>query len=204
MHVLCLDLEGVLIPEIWVSFAEKTGIDALRLTTREVPDYDQLMQGRIKILAEHKLGLPEIQEVISTMDPLPGATEFLHAIRQEAQLIILSDTFYEFAMPFMRKLELPTLFCHRLKVAPNGQITGYQLRQKDPKRRAVEALKQLNFHIVAAGDSYNDTSMLGAADVGLFFHAPATITQQFPQFPSLNTYDELTARIREAFAGFAQ
>jgi len=204
MNVLCLDLEGVLIPEIWVSFAEQTGIDALKLTTREVPDYDQLMQGRIKILAEHKLGLPEIQEVISSMDPLPGATDFLHAIRQDAQLIILSDTFYEFAMPFMRKLELPTLFCHRLKVAPNGQITGYQLRQKDPKRRAVEALKQLNFHVVAAGDSYNDTSMLGAADVGVFFHAPESIAKQFPQFPCTNTYDALTARIRDAFAGFAQ
>ena len=204
MHVLCLDLEGVLIPEIWVSFAEKTGIDALRLTTREVPDYDELMQGRIKILAEHKLGLPEIQEVISTLDPLPGAIDFLSAIRQEAQLVILSDTFYEFAMPFMRKLQLPTLFCHRLKVAPNGQITGYQLRQQDPKRRAVEALKQLNFHVVAAGDSYNDTSMLGAADAGFFFHAPASIAQQFPQFPCIDTYDELTARIRGAFAGFPQ
>lgn len=204
MNVLCLDLEGVLIPEIWVSFAEKTGIEALKLTTREVPDYDQLMQGRIKILAEHQLGLPEIQEVISSMDPLPGATDFLHAIRQEAQLIILSDTFYEFAMPFMRKLELPTLFCHRLKVAPNGQITGYQLRQKDPKRRAVEALKQLNFHVVAAGDSYNDTSMLGAADAGIFFHAPESIAKQFPQFPCTNTYDALTQRIRDACAGFAQ
>jgi phosphoserine/homoserine phosphotransferase len=204
MHVLCLDLEGVLIPEIWVTFAERSGIDALRLTTREVPDYDQLMQGRIKILAEHKLGLPEIQDVIGTMDPLPGAVDFLNTIRQDAQLIILSDTFYEFAMPFMRKLQLPTLFCHRLKTAPNGQITGYQLRQEDPKRRAVEALKQLNFHVVAAGDSYNDATMLGAADVGFFFHAPENITQQFPQFPSIDTYAELTGRIRDAFASFAQ
>jgi phosphoserine/homoserine phosphotransferase len=204
MHVLCLDLEGVLIPEIWVSFAEKTGIDALRLTTREVPDYDQLMQGRIKILADHKLGLPEIQEVISKMDPLPGAGDFLHAIRQEVQLIILSDTFYEFAMPFMRKLELPTLFCHRLKVAPNGQITGYQLRQQDPKRRAVEALKQLNFQVIAAGDSYNDTSMLGAADVGMFFRAPASIAEQFPQFPCVTEYADLATRVRAAAVGFAQ
>jgi phosphoserine/homoserine phosphotransferase len=204
MHVLCLDLEGVLIPEIWVSFAEKTGIDALRLTTREVPDYDQLMQGRLNILAEHKLGLPEIQAVIESMEPLPGAAEFLQTIRQEAQLIILSDTFYEFAMPFMRKLQLPTLFCHRLKVAPDGQITGYQLRQQDPKRRAVEGLKQLNFRVVAAGDSYNDTSMLGAADVGIFFHAPESISKQFPQFPCVNTYSELSAKIREGFASFAQ
>lgn len=204
MHVLCLDLEGVLIPEIWVSFAEKTGIDALRLTTREVPDYDQLMQGRIKILAEHKLGLPEIQDVISKMDPLPGAAEFLHSIRQELQLIILSDTFYEFGMPFMRKLDLPTLFCHRLKVAPNGQITGYQLRQQDPKRRAVEALKALNFRVIAAGDSYNDTTMLGAADVGLFFHAPENIAKQFPQFTCSNTYADLSSRIRAAAASFAQ
>ena len=150
MHVLCLDLEGVLIPEIWVSFAEKTKIDALRLTTREVPDYDVLMRGRLKILAEHKLGLTEIQDVIGTMDPLPGALEFLNAIRQEYQLVILSDTFYEFAMPFMRKLALPTLFCHRLKVAPGGQITDYQLRQQDPKRRAVEAFKQLNFRDIQA------------------------------------------------------
>ena len=136
------------------------------------------------------------------MEPLPGARDFLHVIRQEAQLIILSDTFYEFAMPFMRKLELPTLFCHRLKVAPNGQITGYQLRQTDPKRRAVEALKQLNFHVVAAGDSYNDTQMLGAADVGLFFRAPENITKQFPQFPCTDTYPELSARVREALGRF--
>jgi phosphoserine/homoserine phosphotransferase len=138
------------------------------------------------------------------MDPLPGATEFLHAIRQEYQLIILSDTFYEFAMPFMRKLELPTLFCHRLKVAPSGQITGYELRQTDPKRRAVEALKQLNFHVIAAGDSYNDTSMLGAADTGIFFRAPESIAQQFQQFPCITTYPDLAARIRAASAGFAQ
>jgi phosphoserine / homoserine phosphotransferase len=204
MHVLCLDLEGVLIPEIWVSFAEKTKIDALRLTTREVPDYDQLMQGRIQILEQHKLGLREIQEVIATMDPLPGAAEFLHSIRQDYQLIILSDTFYEFGLPFMRKLELPTLFCHRLKVAPSGQITGYQLRQQDPKRRAVEALKQLNFQIIAAGDSYNDTTMLGAADAGIFFRAPEAIAKQFPQFPTTATYHELGERIRAASASFAQ
>jgi phosphoserine/homoserine phosphotransferase len=204
MDLVCLDLEGVLIPEIWVSFAEKTGIEALRLTTREVPDYDQLMRGRLKILAEHKLGLREIQEVIGSMDPLPGAQDFLRALRLEYQLIILSDTFYEFAMPFMQKLGLPTLFCHRLKVGPNGQIVDYQLRQKDPKRHAVEALKQLNFRVVAAGDSYNDTSMLGAADAGFLFRAPDSIAAQFPQFPRATSYDELLAGLRSAFARIAQ
>lgn len=204
MHLVCLDLEGVLIPEIWVSFAEKTGIEALRLTTREVPDYDELMRGRLKILAEHKLGLPEIQEVIGDMDPLPGAQAFLHTLRQAYQLIILSDTFYEFAMPFMKKLDLPTLFCHRLVVAADGRISDYQLRQKDPKRHAVDALKSLNFRVVAAGDSYNDTSMLGAADAGIFFRAPESIAAQFPQFPRTATYPQLLAEIRAATAQLAQ
>lgn len=204
MHLVCLDLEGVLIPEIWVSFAEKTGIDALRLTTREVPDYDELMRGRLRILADHDLGLPQIQEVIGSMDPLPGAKDFLHALRTEYQLVILSDTFYEFAMPFMKKLELPTLFCHRLKVGPDGRITDYQLRQKDPKRHAVEAFKRLNFRVVAAGDSYNDTSMLGAADAGIFFRAPESIAKQFPQFTRVDSYQALIAKIRAASAAFEQ
>ena len=204
MHLVCLDLEGVLVPEVWINFAEKTGIEALRLTTRDIPDYDQLMRGRLRILAEHKLGLREIQEVISSMEPLPGALEFMRRLRQDYQVIILSDTFYEFGMPLMQKLELPTLFCHKLIVAPGGQITDYKLRQNDPKRHAVVALKGLNFRVIAAGDSFNDTSMLGAADVGIFFHAPENVTQQFPQFPVTTTYAELEAQIRRASASFSE
>jgi len=203
MHLVCLDLEGVLVPEVWINFAEKTGIDALRLTTRDIPDYDQLMQGRLRILAEHKLGLREIQEVISSMQPLPGAEEFLAELRQSFQVIILSDTFYEFGMPLMQKIGMPTLFCHKLVVAPDGQITGYKLRQNDPKRHAVVALKGLNFRVIAAGDSFNDTSMLGTADAGIFFCAPDNVVRQFPQFPLTTTYAELAAKIREASASFA-
>jgi phosphoserine/homoserine phosphotransferase len=203
MHLVCLDLEGVLVPEVWISFAEKTGIDALRLTTRDIPDYDQLMQGRLRILAEHKLGLREIQEVISSMEPLPGAQDFLQRIRQDYQVIILSDTFYEFGMPLMQKLGLPTLFCHKLVVSPTGQIVDYKLRQADPKRHAVVALKSLSFRVIAAGDSFNDTSMLGTADAGIFFCAPDNVVKQFPQFPLTRTYSELEAKIREFSAGFA-
>jgi len=202
MHIVCLDLEGVLIPEVWINFAEKTGIDALRLTTRDIPDYDELMRGRLRILAEHKLGLHEIQEVIASMDPLPGAQEFLHQLRLDHQVIIVSDTFYEFGMPLMQKLELPTLFCHRLKVGPDGVIVDYQLRQKDPKRHTVVALKSLNYRVIAAGDSFNDTSMLGAADAGFFFRAPVNIAEQFPQFPRTTTYVELAESIRAASAKF--
>ncbi|MEY4578394.1 MAG: phosphoserine phosphatase [Pseudomonadota bacterium] len=202
MHIVCLDLEGVLVPEVWINFAEKTGIDALRLTTRDVPDYDQLMRGRIRILGEHKLGLREIQEVIDGMQPLPGAVEFLDQLRQDFQVLILSDTFYEFGMPLMKKLSLPTLFCHGLKVDSEGRIVDYQLRQNDPKRHAVVALKGLNFRVIAAGDSFNDTSMLGAADAGFFFCAPDSIAQQFPQFPRTQSYAELGQRIRAASASF--
>ena len=200
MDIVCLDLEGVLVPEVWISFAEKTGIDALRLTTRDIPDYDQLMRGRLRILAEHKLGLNEIQEVISSMDPLPGATEFLQELRQDYQLIILSDTFYEFGMPLMKKLSLPTLFCHALKVGPDGSIVDYQLRQPDQKRHAVLALQGLNFRVLAAGDSYNDTSMLGAANAGYLFRAPQNVAREFPQFPLVTTYSELLDRFRSSGA----
>ena len=203
MHLVCLDLEGVLVPEVWINFAEKTGIDALRLTTRDIPDYDQLMQGRLRILAEHKLGLREIQDVITSMEPLPGAQEFLDDLRRDYQVIILSDTFYEFGMPLMQKLGMPTLFCHKLVVAPNGQITSYKLRQNDPKRHAVVALKSLSFRVIAAGDSFNDTSMLGSADAGIFFCAPDNVVRQFPQFPLTTSYSELAAKIREASSGFA-
>jgi phosphoserine/homoserine phosphotransferase len=198
MDMVCLDLEGVLVPEVWINFADRTGIPELRLTTRDVPDYDQLMRGRLQLLAQHALGLREIQEVISGMEPLAGARQFLDQLRLEFQVIILSDTFYEFGMPLMRKLGLPALFCHKLEVDLAGRITGYRLRQSDPKRKAVAAFKQLNFRVIAAGDSYNDVSMLAEADAGILFCAPANVAQQFPQFPQTATYDELRAEIHKA------
>ena len=203
MNLVCLDLEGVLVPEVWINVALKTGIKELQLTTRDIPDYDVLMQGRIRILAEHKLGLREIQDVISKMEPLDGASAFLDELRRECQVVILSDTFYEFGMPLMAKLGMPTLFCHKLEVSPAGHITGYKLRQSDPKRRAVAAFKQLNYRVIAAGDSYNDTSMLAEADAGILFSAPANVVAEFPQFPLANTYPELLAEIRKRCAGFA-
>ncbi|MDR2213701.1 MAG: bifunctional phosphoserine phosphatase/homoserine phosphotransferase ThrH [Pseudomonadales bacterium] len=191
MELACLDLEGVLIPEIWIKFAEKTGIDALRLTTRDEPNYDKLMQMRLRILREHALGLPQIQEVIATLDPLPGAAEFVNWLRQHFQLVILSDTYYEFAMPLMRKLGNPTLFCHRLETDEHGTVTNYVLRQSDPKRNAVKAFHGLNYRVIAAGDSYNDISMLSEADAGILFHAPDKVSADYPQFPSVHTYEEL-------------
>jgi phosphoserine/homoserine phosphotransferase len=202
VHIVCLDLEGVLVPEVWISFAERTGIPELRLTTRDIPDYDQLMQGRLRILAEHKLGLAQIQEVISAMDPLPGAHEFLDRMRQDFQIVILSDTFYEFGMPLMRKLGMPTLFCHKLDVAHDGAIAGYRLRQSDPKRKAVAAFKELNFRVLAAGDSYNDTSMLSEADAGVLFRAPANVVREFPQFPVTERYEDLEAALHRASSSF--
>ncbi len=200
MHIVCLDLEGVLIPEVWIEFAEATGIPELRLTTRDIPDYDQLMTRRLSILAEHGLGLPQIQEVIETMEPLPGARAFLDQLRAKGQVIILSDTFYEFAGPFMRKLGLPTLFCHSLGVGDGGVIVDYHLRQSDPKRRAVIALKQLNFTTVAVGDSYNDTTMLSEAHAGILFRAPDNVVGEFPQFPHTREYVELDEAIEAALA----
>jgi phosphoserine/homoserine phosphotransferase len=198
MHLVCLDLEGVLVPEVWINFAERTRIPELRLTTRDVPDYDKLMRGRLEILAKHKLGLREIQDVIAGMKPLDGACEFLDRLRLDYQVVILSDTFYEFGMPLMRQLGLPALFCHKLEVDAAGAISGYRLRQADPKRKAVAAFKGLNFRVIAAGDSFNDTSMLAEADRGIFFHAPEAIAQQFPQFPATHTYPELRAAIDAA------
>ena len=189
--IACLDLEGVLIPEIWINVAERTGIEALTRTTREEPDYDKLMQYRLDILDQHGITLPQIQEVIDGMGPLPGAKDFLQWLKSRAQVIILSDTFYQFAHPLMRQLEFPCLFCHRLAVEPNGHISGYELRLEDGKRRAVQALKELNFHIVASGDSYNDTSMLGAADGGILFQPPQNVIDEFPQYPVARSYDDL-------------
>lgn len=198
MDVVCLDLEGVLIPEIWIEFATQTGIDELRATTRDIPDYDELMTMRLGILERHNLGLNEIQEVIRGMKPLTGAVEFVDWLRSRFQLVILSDTFYEFADPFMIQLGRPTLFCHRLEVDPSGKVTGYRLRQKDPKRAAVKALKSLNYRILAAGDSYNDTTMLAEADAGFLFKAPENVIAEFPRYPSITDYDGLRAALVSA------
>lgn len=196
MELLCLDLEGVLIPEIWINFAKKTGIKELEATTRDIPDYDVLMTQRLRILKEHNLGLPDIQAVIDDMGPLPGAKEFVEWARTHFQLIILSDTFYEFAHPLMRQLGWPTIFCHKLEVNEQGFITDYKLRQPDQKREAVKALHQLNFRVIAAGDSYNDTTMLSEADHGFLFDAPANVIAEFPQFPAIHGYDALKEAIR--------
>jgi phosphoserine/homoserine phosphotransferase len=197
--VVTLDLEGVLTPEIWISVAEKTGIPELRRTTRDEPDYDKLMRGRIAILDKHGLKLSHIQEVIGAMKLLPGALEFLRELRALTQVIILSDTFEEFAQPIMRQLEWPAIFCNRL-IVENGRIAGHQLRQPNPKRNAVIALKSLQYYVVAAGDSFNDTAMLLEADRGFFFHAPAHIRQQFPQFAGFEEYHELARAMKSALA----
>jgi phosphoserine/homoserine phosphotransferase len=193
--IACLDLEGVLVPEIWINVAERTGIATLRRTTRDEPDYDKLMRARLAILDEHRLGLHDIQTVIGGMQPLDGALEFLDWLRTRTQVILLSDTFAEFAAPLMRKLGWPTLFCNSLEVDGGGRITGYRLRIQDGKRRAVEALRNLAFRVVAAGDSYNDTTMLAAADAGILFRPPQNVIDDFPQFPVTRTYAEL----RDAF-----
>jgi phosphoserine/homoserine phosphotransferase len=195
VEIACLDLEGVLVPEIWINVAERTGIDALRATTRDIPDYDELMQQRLRLLDEHKLTLDDIQEVIAGLGPFDGAPEFADWLRERFQLVILSDTFYEFAAPLMRQLGWPTLLCHRLDSDAEGRVTGYRLRQIDPKRNAVQAFQALNYRVIAAGDSYNDTTMLGQADAGILFSPPDNVVAEFPQFPVTRNYDQL----REAF-----
>ncbi|HBD12588.1 MAG TPA: bifunctional phosphoserine phosphatase/homoserine phosphotransferase ThrH [Porticoccaceae bacterium] len=191
MEIACLDLEGVLIPEIWIAFAEATGIPELKATTRDIPDYDVLMRQRLSILDEHNLGLAEIQQVIATLNPLPGAVDFVDWLRERFQVVILSDTFYEFSQPLMRQLGFPTLLCHRLEIDEKGAVSGYRLRQVNPKRQAVLALKTLYYRVIAAGDSYNDTTMLAEADAGILFSAPDNVIAEFPQFPAVHTYDEL-------------
>ena len=191
MDLVCLDLEGVLVPEIWIEFSKCTGIEELKLTTRDIPDYDVLMRKRLSTLREHGLTLSAIQEVIVQLDPLPGARSFLDEIRKDYQLVILSDTFYEFASPLMKKLGWPTLMCHRLNLSGDGIIKSYQLRQQDPKRKAVKALKSLNYKVIAAGDSYNDTTMLAEADAGFLFRAPDSVISEFPQYQVTSDYDEL-------------
>ncbi len=200
----CLDLEGVLIPEIWIAVAEKTGIKKLRLTTRDIPDYDELMRGRLKILDEHNLKLADIQEVIGTLSPLEGAKEFLDWLKSEFQVIILSDTFYQFAGPLMEKLEHPTLFCNELIVNDDGCVTNYRLRQPDGKTKAVTALKGLNFQVIAAGDSYNDTGMLKVADAGILFRPPDNVVEEFPQFPVTHTYDEFKKTLADIRASLVK
>lgn len=195
--IVTLDMEGVLTPEIWIAVAEKTGIPELRRTTRDEPDYDKLMRGRLAILDQHGLKLSNIQEVIGTLDPLPGAKGFLDELRSLAQVIILSDTFEQFATPLLRKLAWPTLLCHRL-IVENERITGYQLRVPEQKQKAVAALKLLNYQVIAAGDSFNDTAMLGEADVGFLFRAPQNVKARFPQFRAVDEYPELLRLIRGA------
>lgn len=191
MEIACLDLEGVLIPEIWIAFAEKTGIDELKATTRDIADYDVLMQQRLRLLDEHGYGLKEIQAVIDTLEPLEGARDFIDWLRERFQVIILSDTFYEFAQPLMRQLGFPTLLCHRLEVTEDGRVADYLLRQKDPKRQAVISLKSIYYRVIAAGDSYNDTTMLAEAHAGILFHAPDNVIEEFPQFPAVQDFESL-------------
>jgi len=198
LELACLDLEGVLIPEIWINFAEKTGIEELKATTRDIPDYDVLMKQRLRILDEHNLGYHEIQEVIATLSPLDGAQEFVAWLRERFQLIILSDTFYEFAQPLMRQLGFPTLLCHRLQLDEKGRVIDYLLRQKDPKRQSVKAFHSLNYRVIAAGDSYNDTSMLSEADHGILFMAPQNVIDEFPQFPAVFSYEDLKQEFLKA------
>jgi phosphoserine/homoserine phosphotransferase len=198
VELACLDLEGVLIPEIWIAFAERTGIDELRATTRDIPDYDVLMKQRLGLLDQHKLKIDDIQDVIASLEPLPGAIDFIDWLRERFQVIILSDTFYEFSQPLMRQLGWPTLFCHRLLTDESGRVVDYKLRQKDPKRESVKALHSLNYRVLAAGDSYNDTTMLTEADVGFLIHAPQNVIQEFPQFRAVDTLDELKGAFVEA------
>ena len=192
--IVTLDLEGVLVPEIWVAVAERTGIEALERTTRDEPDYDVLMRYRLDLLAEHGLTMSTITDVIATLSPLPGAAEFLTELRRRTQLVILSDTFEEFARPLMAQLGWPAIWCHRL-VVQDDHITDYRLRTADPKRSAVKALQGLNYRVIAAGDSYNDTTMLLAADAGFLFHAPDNVKAEFSQLPAIDTYDDLLDRI---------
>ncbi|MDY6831616.1 MAG: bifunctional phosphoserine phosphatase/homoserine phosphotransferase ThrH [Thermodesulfobacteriota bacterium] len=200
MNIVCCDLEGVFVPEIWINVAEKTGIDELRLTTRDIPDYDVLMKKRLAILADHGLKLADITDVIATIDPLEGALEFLTWLRKQTQVIIVSDTFTQFAGPLMEKLLLPTLFCNTLTIGDDGAIVDYNLRQKDGKRRTVLALRTLNYHITAMGDSYNDTGMLAEADLGILFRPPENVVREFPQFPVVTDYDALRELLADSLA----
>ena len=194
----CLDLEGVLLPEIWIKFAEKTGIEELKLTTRDIPDYDQLMKGRLDILKQNNLKLKDIQNVISSLSPLDGSYDFLSWLKSEFQVIILSDTFYEFAQPLMQQLDFPTLFCHKLVINSSGDIVNYKLRQNNQKTKAVKALQELNFQVISAGDSYNDIGMLEQADAGILFNPPASVVDEFPQYPVAHSYKDFKIAFEKA------
>lgn len=200
MHLVCLDLEGVLLPECWIAVAEATGIDELRRTTRDEPDYDRLMRYRLEILDQHGLTLPAIEEIVQSLEPLPGATEFTAWLVSQTRLIILSDTFVQFAAPLMGKLGHPTLFCHELVVAPGGRITDYALRQADQKRHAVNAFKALNFTVTAAGDSYNDLTMIDAADHGILFRPPQRLVDERPDLPVTRNHADLRAALETVLA----
>ena len=196
--IVTLDLEGVLVPEIWIAVAEKTGIEKLRLTTRDISDYDVLMKGRLKLLDENKLKLGDIQQVIGTLSPMEGAKAFLDELRSITQVLILSDTFEQFAKPLMKQLDWPTILCHRLEVDASGRIVDYIIRTPEQKQKSVAALKLLNYNVVSAGDSFNDTAMLAEAHTGILFHAPDNIKNQFPQFPAVDRYEDLMSRIKAA------
>ncbi|MBR6100906.1 MAG: bifunctional phosphoserine phosphatase/homoserine phosphotransferase ThrH [Ruminococcus sp.] len=198
MYVTCLDLEGVLVPEIWIAFAEASGIPELRRTTRDEPDYDKLMKYRIGILKEHGLGLKEIQETIAKIDPMPGAKEFLDELRSCCQVIILSDTFTQFAGPLMKKLGMPTIFCNTLEVADNGEIVGYRMRVEKSKYTTVKALQSIGFETIASGDSHNDLGMIRASKAGFLFKSTDAIKAENPDLPAFETYDELLAAIKKA------
>jgi phosphoserine / homoserine phosphotransferase len=196
--IVCLDLEGVLVPEIWINVALKTGIEELKITTREMPDYDKLMRQRLAILDRNNLKISDIQEVIGTMGPLEGAPEFIRWLHDRCQVIILSDTFYQFAFPLMKQLGFPTLFCNQLEIDAAGRIANYHMRMQNQKKHSVAAFRSLNFFTMAAGDAYNDTAMLGEADAGFFFRPPDHLPKEFPQFPVTHTYGELQERLGKA------
>jgi phosphoserine / homoserine phosphotransferase len=199
MNIICSDLEGVFVPEIWINVAEKTGIEELRLTTRDISDYDVLMKKRLGILKENNLKIKDITDVISTMEPVDGACEFLDWIRSQVQIIVVSDTFVQFAGPLMEKLGRPPLFCHSLSIEPDGTVSGYNLRQQNAKKKTVEALKTLNYRVTAFGDSYNDIAMLQEADSGILFRPPENVIQEYPEFPVTNNYNELKTILQEIF-----
>ncbi len=199
MNIVCLDMEGVLVPEIWIAFSEATGIPELRRTTRDEPDYDKLMRFRLEILKEHKLGLKEIQNVIATIDPFEGAKAFLDSLRAETQVLVLSDTFYQFAMPLMKKLGYPTLFCNSLEVGADGEITGYHMRVEKSKLTTVKALQAIGFETIAAGDSHNDLGMIQASKAGFLFRTTDAIKAQHPELQAFDTFHELLNAIRQAF-----
>lgn len=199
MHIVCSDLEGVFVPEIWINVAKKTGIEELKLTTRDISDYDVLMKRRLDILRENGLKLRDIQDVIETMDPMPGAVEFLNWLRSQTQVIVVSDTFVQFAGPLMKKLGYPTLFCHTLEISENNSVIGYKLRQSEGKKKTVQALRSLKYNIIALGDSYNDINMLKEADMGILFRPPQNVIDEFPELPVTKDYGQVKQILEKAF-----